>query len=184
MATFTLIHSTGESSTSEPFFPWLREELQKRKHTVYSPDFPSPVNQTLDNWLEAFEPYWKFVTMDTMFIGRSIGPAFILRLLEKSPVKVKAAFFVAGFCSDIGLDEFRPLIDTFIEEKFDWKKIRANCGKFFVYSSDNDRYVPLKNSRELAKNLHTRIRMVKGADHFWMKKFPQLLQDIKSVIST
>ncbi|MBI2145566.1 alpha/beta hydrolase [Candidatus Woesearchaeota archaeon] len=182
MATFILVHSTGESSTSEPFFPWLRKELEKRGHTVYSPDFPSPMDQTLGNWLKAFAPYAQYVTENTIFIGRSIGPAFILRLLEKSPVKVKAAFFVAGFCSDIGLDEFMPLINTFIEKKFQWEKIRQNCGKFFVYCSDNDRYVPIENSRELAKNLHTRIKIVNGVDHFWMREFPRLLKDIESVI--
>lgn len=182
MANFILIHSTA-GNPDEAFYPWLRKELEKKKHKVYVPFFPTPIGQTLDNWLREFEPYWEYVNEETIFVGRSIGPAFILRLLEMTNVKVKAAFLIAGFCSDIGLDEFKPLTDSFIKKPFNWRKIRKNCGRFFVYSSDNDRFVPLKNGRELAKRLGTRMALVRGADHFWLKKFPQLLKDVEKVIS-
>lgn len=168
----------------ESFYKWLRQNLEKKWHKVYQPFFPTPIGQTLENWLHEFEPYWKFVNGETVFIGKSIGPAFILRLLERTNIRVKAAFLIAGFCSDIGLDEFKPLTDSFIKAPFNWQKIRKNCGGFFAYSSDNDRFVPLKNGRELAKKLGIRITLVKGVDHFWMKKFPKLLKDIEGVISS
>lgn len=180
MANFIFIHSTA-GNPDELFHPWLRRQLEKKGHKVYAPFFPTPIGQTLENWLREFEPYWKYVNEETIFVGRSIGPAFILRLLEKTDVKVKAAFLIAGFCSGIGLDEFKPLTDSFIKKPFNWRKIRKNCGRFFVYNSDNDRFVPLKNGRELAKRLGTRIVLVKGVDHFWLKKFPQLLEDINSL---
>ncbi len=167
----------------ETFYKWLRESLEKKGHKVYQPFFSTPINQNLEKWMREFKPYKQYVTKDTIFMGKSIGPAFILRLLEKSPVKVRGAFLVAGFCSHIGLEEYNNLIGTFVDKKFNWEKIRSNCDRFFVYASDNDRYVELKYTKILAKNLHTRIKLVKGADHFWMSKFPQLLKDIESVIS-
>ena len=179
MATFIFIHGTG-GNPDEVFYPWLRKELEKKKHKVYAPFFPTPIGQTLENWMQEFEPYWKFVNEETVLVGRSIGPVFILRLLEKSKVKVKAAFLVAGFCSDIGLDEFKPLTDSFIKKPFNWRKIRKNCGRFFVYNSDNDPYVPLENGKELAKNLGSELILVKGAEHFWFKNFQQILADIRS----
>lgn len=182
MATFILIHGTG-GSPDECFYPWLRQQLEKRGHKVYAPQLPMPEKQSLDSWLKAFKPYWKFVNEETVFVGRSIGPAFILRLLERNNVNVKAAFLVAGFCSNIGLPEFKPLIKTFIDEPFDWQKIKNSCGKFFVYNSDNDPFVPLEKGQELAESLGTRLIMVKGAEHFWMKKFPQLLKDMEIVTS-
>src|SRR3989344_9023193 len=115
MANFILIHGTG-GNPDECFYPWLRRQLEKEGHKVYAPQLPEPEKQSLDSWLKAFEPYWKFVDNKTVFVGRSIGPAFILRLLERTEVKVKAAFLVAGFCSDIGLDDFRPLTKTFIDK--------------------------------------------------------------------
>lgn len=177
MANFILIHSTGGNPT-ECFYPWLRKQLEKERHKVYAPQFPPPENQSLQTWLQIFEPYWKFVNNETVFVGRSIGPAFILRLLEITKVKVKAAFLVAGFCSDIGLPDFTPLIKPFIDKPFDWQKIRNNCGRFCVYSSDNDPFVPLQKGEELAKNLGTKLIVVKGAEHFWFEEFPQLLKDI------
>lgn len=173
---YILVHGTG-GNPDETFFPWLKKNLLGE---VIAPQFPQPEEQSLESWLKAFEPYEKLVDEETVFIGRSIAPAFILRLLERIDKKVKACFLVCGFCSDIGLAEFRPLIESFVGE-FDWAKIRRNCGKFFVYNSDNDPYVPIANGKELAENLGTMVILVKSAEHFWMSEFPQLLEDIKSL---
>lgn len=182
MANFILIHSTG-GNPDECFYPWLRKQLEKRGHKVYTPFFPTPIGQTLENWMAEFEPYLQYVNDDTIFVGRSIGPAFILRLLEKPNVKAKAAFLAAGFCSDIGVHQYRPVINTFIDNRFKWEKIRNSCKRFFVYHSDNDPLVPLGKGRELSKKLRTRLRLVKDAKHFGMKKFPQLLKDIEGIVS-
>jgi uncharacterized protein len=178
---FILVHSTG-GNPDETFFPWLRKEIEKRGHKVYTPFFPTPIDQKLDKWLEEFKPYLKYVNKNTIFVGRSIAPAFILRVLERIDVKVKAAFMVAGFCSDIGLYEFRTLIDTFVDPKFKWKRIQGNCEQFFVYNSENDPLVPVENAKELAKNLYSPVIWVKGAGHFIFKKFPRLLSDIDTVL--
>ncbi len=182
MANFILIHSSG-GNPDECFYPWLRKELEKKGHKVYAPFFPTPIGQTLDNWMKEFEPYWQYVNEETVFVGRSIGPAFILRLLEKSKVKIKAAFLVCGFCSDLGIHEFRPLIGTFVGKRFKWKKIRSCCDRFFVYNSDNDLIVPVQKGEKLAKKLETKFIVVNGAGHFWFKRFPQLLKDIEKVTS-
>lgn len=179
MANFILIHGI-DGNPDECFYPWLRQQLEKDSHKVYAWQLPLPPKASLNNWLKALKPRLKLVNSETVFVGRSIGPAFILRLLEITKVKVKAAFLVAGFCSDIGLPDFTPLIKPFIDKPFDWQKIRNNCGRFFVYSSDNDPFVPLQKGEELARNLDTKLTLVKGAEHFWFEEFPQLLQDIKS----
>ena len=180
MANFVLIHSTG-GNPEEVFYPWLRKQLEKKGHKVYAPLFPTPVGQTLENWMREFEPYWRHVDENSVLIGRSIGAPFVLRVLERSRAKVKAAFLIAGFCSGLEIKEFTPLISTFIGKPFDWDKIRDSCGRFFVYNSDNDRFVPLQKGRELARNLHTRVRLVKGVDHFFMEQFMQLLKDIEEL---
>ena len=180
MANFIFIHGTG-GNPDEWFFPWLRKELEKRKHKVYAPFFPTPTGQTLENWMKEFEPYRKHVNKETVFVGRSIGSVFILRLLEKTKIPVKGAFLVAGFCSKLGLQEFEPLIETFIEKPLNWKKIRSNCGCFFVYHSDNDPIVSLQKGEELAEHLGVDVTLVRGAKHFWLTKLPKLLDDIKRI---
>lgn len=180
MANFILIHGTG-GNPDEAFYPWLRKELEKKGHKVYAPFFPTPVGQTLGNWMEEFEPYWQYVNEETVFVGRSIGPAFTLRLLEKSKTSVKAAFLLAGFCSDLGVHQYRPFIETFVDGPFKWGKIRSMCKNFFVYHADNDPIVQLEKGRELARKLQTRLRLIKGAGHFGSKKFTQLLKDIENL---
>ena len=183
MANFIFIHGTG-GSPDECFYSWLRQQLEEDGHKVYAPQLPMPENESLQTWLKAFERYWKYINSKTVFVGRSIGPAFILRLLEKTDVKVKAVFLAAGFCTATGIpQQFQQVISTFVNKPFDWQKIRSSCGKFFVYNSDNDPYVPLQKGDELAKKLGTNMTLVKGAEHFWFKEFPQLLKDIEKVTS-
>lgn len=181
MSNFFLIHGTG-GSPGEAWFPWLKKELERLGHTVYAPDFPTPEGQQLENWLSVFKPFEVFIDQDTVFVARSLGPAFVLRILERINIEVKAAFLVAGFCSDIGLEEFRPLIGSFIDEPFDWPKIRKSCSRFFLYNSDNDRYVPMENGRELAANLHAQMAVIEGADHFAFRRFPRILADIRKSV--
>jgi len=179
-----LVHSTG-GSPFETFYPWLSTELKKIGYKVECPQFPTPEGQTLENWMAVAKPFLKNFNEETVLVGRSIGGPFVLRLLEASPVKTNAAFIVAGFCSGPIMPEFQPVVQTFIEKPFNWKKIRANAKSFFVYHSDNDPYLKEEKGREVAKNLGIEMTLVPGAEHFGLgagfTEFPLLLDDIRSV---
>ncbi len=178
---FIFIHCTG-GDPEETFYPWLKKELESKGYKVTIPKFPTPQGQNLDNWMKTFEPYLNNIDDNTIFIGRSIGPAFILRIIEQINIKIKAAFLICGFASDLNLDEFKPLVDSFIEKPFDWEKIKANCDNFSIYNSDNDPYIPLEKGKELAQKLGSDLTIIEGAEHFWFERFDRLLEDIKSLI--
>jgi len=171
----------------ENWFPWLKSECEAMGHSVYVPGFPTPEGQSLDNWLKTFSPYQQYVNRDSVFVGHSLGPAFILRLLEGFKDSIHAAFLIAGFISPLGNPEFDKINSSFINKKFDFSRIRRNCGKFFVYNSDNDPYVPLERGRELANCLKTQLHIIHGAGHFntaaGYTKFPLLFQQIKEVLA-
>jgi hypothetical protein len=179
-----LIHSTG-GNPSETFFPWLEKELEKMGFEVTIPQFPTPLGQNVDNWMRVAKPYFKNFDEDTIVMGRSIGGPMVLRVLEQIDVKIKGAFIVAGFCSDIRNPLFTPLIGSFVKKPFVWEKIRKNCKNFFVYQSDNDPYIPVEKGEELAEKLKTKMTLVHNAEHFGLSaqyvKFPLLLKDVKSV---
>ncbi len=181
MATIFIIHG-AYGNPQENWFPWLKKELENLGHTVIVPQFPTPENQTLENWLKVFSRYEKNIHEDTIMIGHSIGAAFILNFLAQKEKKIKAAFFVAGFAELLGNPTFDSINNTFMSP-FDWKKIRQHCTKFFVYHADNDPYVPLRFGEQLAKQLHVKLILVKNAGHFNERagylKFPQLLEDVK-----
>ena len=115
-------------------------------------------------------------------MGHSLGAPFLLSILEKQ--KVKAAFFVAGFCS-LPENEFKDKMSDFIKN-YDWEKIRQNCDYSFVFHSDNDPYVSIEKGKELVRNLNGDLTVVSGAGHFnssaGSNKFELLLEKIKEIL--
>ena len=179
MKTAFIIHG-AYGNPKENWIPWLKNELEKQDYKVYVPKFPTPRKQTLNNWLKVFKKYEKYADEDSILIGHSLGVTFILTLLEK--IKIKSAYLVAGFISPLNNPQFDRINRTFINKKFNWRKIRRNCNKFYLFHSDNDPYVPLEKAEEIAKKLKIRIIIVKNAGHFNKDsgyiKFPELLKKI------
>lgn len=181
MANIFLIHGSF-GHPNENWFPWLKGGLEKLGCRVFAPQFPTPPAQSLENWLKTFEDYRQYLNKDTIFIGHSLGPAFILSILEKIDQPAKAGFFVSGFLGKINNPLYDRVNETFMK-KFDWQKIKQNCGKFYLFHSDNDPYVPLRKAKELAKNLGVEINLIKGGGHLNEKagylKFELLLEEVK-----
>ena len=168
----------------ENWFPWLKEELESMGFEVTVPKFPTPIGQSLESWLKVIEKYEENVGEGTILIGHSLGASFILSFLERNK-KIKAAFLVAGYHKKLD-NEFRELNKTFVEKDFDWEKIKKNCEKFFVIASDNDPYIPLETSRELAGMLNTELVVIRNGGHLNKKagflEFPALLDSIKRIL--
>jgi len=179
---FLLFHGTG-GNPNEAWFPWLKAKLHKRGHNVIVPSFPTPIGQTLENWLEVARDYQPLFDENLVLIGRSAGAAFVPSLLEEIRPKkpVKAAFLVAGFCSDLRLPAFKLVLKTFVDKRFDWPLIKSRCRRFFVFQSDNDPYVKIKYGEELAKNLGVEMRLFHNASHFWDSTFPPILEEIEKL---
>jgi uncharacterized protein len=179
-----IIHGT-HGSPEENWFPWLKEKLELLGCKVLVPKFPTPEGQTLEAWFEVFEKYKEFYNKDTILIGHSLGGAFALRILEKYDIKIKSVYIVAAPCGIIpsnfpGAD----LTDLpFVGHMFKWKKIKNNSKKIYVFHSDNDPYIDIKNSEETAKRLGTVITFIPNAGHFnsraGYKNFDALLDLVK-----
>lgn len=177
-----LIHGTY-GNPNENWLPWLKKELEKMGCAVFAPEFPTPEGQTLENWMGVFEEYLNLIGSDTIVVGHSLGPAFILAVLEKIEEPIRAAFFIAPFIDSLDNPDFDKINRTFVDRKFDWDKIKKNCSKFVVFHSDNDSYVPLEKAEKIAENLGVDVIVVKRAGHFnekaGYKKFELLLEKIK-----
>ena len=180
-----IFHGTG-GYPDENWFPWLKQELEKLGCNVIVPHFPTPENQSLENWLGILTNYEKLIGEDTLLVGHSLGGAFLLRVLENYKVKIKAAFLVGTPIGIIPIKNYESDKLFLGEFSFDWKKIKNNCKKFFIYHSDNDPYVSLGNGKELAKNLGTKLIFISNAGHFNKNAgyitFEKLFEDIKKEI--
>jgi predicted alpha/beta hydrolase family esterase len=180
-----IIHGTGGSPQGN-WFPWLKSELSKLHLSVLVPQFPVGEQQSLDNWMSEFQKWESSVDKETIMIGHSLGPAFILNFLEKSGHTIAAAFLVAPFVGSLGNKKFDSLIKTFTERDFAWDKIKQHCEKFFIYSSDNDPYVPLEKGEFLSAKLGAKFKIIHGGGHlnteFGYVQFDILLDDIKALL--
>ncbi|MDD5625593.1 MAG: alpha/beta hydrolase [Patescibacteria group bacterium] len=185
MTNVIIIHGTCGSPKGN-WLPWLKSELEKIGYRVFVPKFPTPKNQSLKNWLKVFKKYNRYLDKDSIVIGHSLGPSFLLSVLEKLNHPIKAAFFVAGFTGLIGRGDFDKLNKTFTTQSFNWVKINKNCKKFFVINSNNDPYIPLEKGKMLAKNLNTKLIILKNAGHInkdsGYVKFDFLLNKIKKYL--
>ena len=174
---FFIIHGVY-GNPQENWFPWLKAELEKKGFEVIVPKFPTPINQSLESWLRVIKKFEDKINEETILIGHSLGAAFILNYLEQTNKKIKSAFLVAGYHKLLD-NKFKELNKTFVDKEFDWKKIKKNCNKFFVFGSDNDEYISLEITKELAKNLDAELKIIHNGGHLNKKagydKFPELL---------
>lgn len=90
--------------------------------------------------------------------------------------------FCCGFYWVLGNSKLDEINKSFIDKPFDWEKIRKNCKNFYVFHSDNDPYVPLKEGKKLGVDLI----IILNAGHFNAKagytKFEMLLEKVRTVI--
>ena len=185
MRTVFIIHGAYGNPT-ENWIPWLKQELGGLHCRVIVPHFPTPHNQSLRSWLKVMQKYEKELQEDSIIIGHSLGPAFILAVFEMIHKPVKAAFLIAPFISPLGITRFDSINKTFYRE-FKWKAIKKNCKEFYVFHADNDPYVPLQKAEEVARKLGVKVTIIKNAGHFNAEAgyttFGSLLREIKRIIS-
>lgn len=180
-----LIHGTF-GDPEENWFPWLSNELQAQEIEVQCPRFPTPEEQTPKRWMEVFKREVGTLHDNMFLVGHSLGAAFILHLLEHSASHAKACFLVSGFIGELGQPTFDPINSPFFEKPFDWKQIKRNAGKVWMFQGSNDPYVPMVKARELASKLHADLRIIKDGGHLnagaGFSVFPELRDRILAAV--
>jgi uncharacterized protein len=166
--------------------PWLRERLVDLGCEVIAPKLPTPDGQSLEAWMQMFDRYIDQLDEETIVVGHSSSPAFLLSVLEKIDRPIKAWIGVAAWFGHLEDPEFKDLNWTFFDKEFDWEKIKNNCGNFVMINSDNDPYVPFEMSEDLAKKLGVEIEVIEGGGHLNSEagydEFPVLFARVKSYL--
>jgi len=170
-----VFHGWG-STSKDNWFPWLKNELEKKGHEVFCPDLPDTEFPDQDKWLKKAMEF-KY-DENTILVGHSSGSVLILHLLMR--FKVKAAYLVSAFLTTLGIDDIKALFKT----EFDYEKIKSNAEKIVIMNSDDDPYIPLENVQDLQKKLDSSMiifekmeHLSAGTDNF---KFPELLSLIEN----
>lgn len=180
-----IFHGTG-AGKYDHWFPEIKEKLEEKEVEVCRPEFPTPEDQTLENWLEVLDHQEMKIDENTVLIGHSTGAVFILDILDERDLDIEAAFLISGFTGKLHDKRFDPLNETFAERDFDFEEIRNSAGKIFVFHSESDPYVPLEKAAELAPKLDADLQLVADAGHFNTESgytdFPELWKRLEKLL--
>ena len=179
-----LVHGWG-GSPEEAWFPWLKKELEKNGFSVNALEMPNTENPKMDEWIPFLKKQVGKCDENTYFIGHSIGCQTIMRYLEKLPENAKAggAIFVAGWFGLKGLDsDERKIAKPWLETSIDFNKILGHTKKFAAIFSDDDRFVPMEDSKIFKEKLKAKIIVESKKGHFdEVKKVPSALKAVLDI---
>ncbi len=173
------------------WFPWLAEHVHAAGHEALLPRFPTPQGQSPETWLDAYRRQVDDAVprSRTILVAHSLGVAFALRLAAHAGAAdpYRGAFVAAGFWGALGLPDYDPINAPFFVP-LDWDAARAGCGTGVVcYAGDDDPYVPLRFSREIAERLGAPLRTIPGGKHLnaenGMTAFPELATDLDALLA-
>lgn len=181
-----LILHGAENNSQGNWFPWLKQELEKKGYKAWAPDLPNSSVPVLKDWMDTIfsNNEWKF-DEDSVIIGHSMGGTLTLRILEKLPddVRIAKAVLVATPVELGTKPETFPYKRDLVTSPFNWDKIKKSAKEFYFIHSDNDQYeCGIDQGEILKKNLGGELIIKPGEAHFNLekgpeyKKFPLLLE--------
>lgn len=178
---YILIHG----SFGSPFvnwFPYLRNEIEKRNLAVYTPDFPTGVGyQNYTNWEKVLESYVSvgIINENTIIYAHSIAPIFVCHFLVSHNIKVKRLVLVCGFNNYLGInEEYDNVNKTMYFDNLEDVKVLAQ--EIICFYSKNDPYVKYEVEKEFADTIATRQIIIEDGGHLNAEsgylEFPDLLE--------
>lgn len=169
-----ILHAWFSNPTSN-WYPWLKNELEKKGYEVWVPELPTMPTKSPD-----MEPMLKFileknfVDKDTIVIGHSLGSVLAMRLAERLGFK-KGILFAAWDYNDL-----TPEHQSFWQTMMDHKKILSNVGEWVFPLSENDPYVTIAIAKEVAARLNGKVVEMGKKGHFGkddgVKEVPEILE--------
>jgi len=157
-----IIHG-WEADPDSNWFPWLKNELEKKGFAAIVPAMPNSAHPDCQEWVDHLKKIVEQVDEDTFFVGHSLGPIAILRFLETLPAGQKASevIMVAGFSESLGI----PETENFFLKSLDYEKIKKTVKKFIAINSDDDPYVPMSQGKILEKELGAELIVMHNCGH-------------------
>lgn len=190
MNTALLLHGWGWNPTHN-WSPWLQKELNIKMFDVYAPNLPNTSNPVLDEQLEYISIYSSDFKDWGCIIAHSLWCQLAMKFIEENNIKNSIIILVAPsyplLASELG-KEFLwgsyENMEKYYNTQINFKKINKLNNKYYIFLSDNDRYINMEN----AKKYYSWIKDIKFVEfknkwHFnnsaWVFELPEILEYIK-----
>lgn len=187
-----LVHGFN-ATPQNAWYPWLKQELQKRGVDVRAPQMPHPRWPYIHRWTECLAQEVGVCDERTFFIGHSLGGQAIVRYLGALPSNEAAggAIFVGGF------DRLRIswpyriaayiYLGRWLLWPINWAEAKKRAKHFCAVFSDDDGWVQEENSSCFKEKLRAKVRVLHGYGHFTgdegIFSVPEVLEEMMRMIA-
>lgn len=159
------------------FYGWLANELESSdccEPVLPGKDgMPDPLRARKQFWLPYIVEQMK-ADEQSVVIGHSSGALAALRLAENT--KLGGIVVIAAYDDHMGDENEKA--SGYFDGKFDWERIRENCGFVIQIAGAKDDLVPIEIQRRVSRNLglepHLDYIELPDRDHFFSPPFPEL----------
>lgn len=163
---YFIMHGSFGSPFSN-WFPYLRNEIEKRELAVYTPDFPIGVGyQNYNNWSKVLEIYVSagLINENTIIYAHSIAPVFVCHFLVEHNIKVRKLVFVCGFNNYFGInEEYDSVNGTMYFD--DLENVKNYADEIICFYSKNDPYVKYEAEKDFADKIATKQVVIDDGGH-------------------
>lgn len=168
--------------------PWLMGELAQNDIWACALPMPSPDHPVKEDWINKIKNSIVNENKEDIFlIGHSLGSPAILRYLEQleDGEKIGGVVLVSGPIAPV-LKEGYEEVNKFLENDFNFDKIKQSSLNFSVIHGDNDQNVPLEEAVQLSSKLSCNLIVVKNGGHLngssGCFKLPEALNELLRMI--
>ncbi|MFA4942110.1 MAG: alpha/beta hydrolase [Patescibacteria group bacterium] len=176
-----LIHGK-DTDPSKKWYPWLREEMEKRGSIFLAPILPNSSDPVLADWLTEIDDTKP--DSKTIIIGHSRGGVAVLRWLENQPASVKVLRVIL-VSTNSGRTEDKAISGEsnygfYTEAGYNFNKIKSHCDDFVVFHSKDDVWVPFSAGEMNSVGLSAKFIQFDNYGHFGsgVSSIPELLSEI------
>ncbi len=158
-----LLHGT-DGHPEENWLPWARQRLESAAVEVDVPALPTPADHSLQHWTDAFLAQTR-VRDYAICVAHSLGVSFALRLVESELAHFDVLVSVAGCVGRTNIARFDALNRSFLSAPFEWRRLRGRIGEIVIVYSDDDPYIDVAQSEQLARDLAATTIVLHSAGH-------------------
>jgi len=161
-------------------------ELDKQDIYACALAMPDPWEPTPAGWTQEIARQVDQSSQDEIYlVGHSLGVPAILRYLESANNihGIKGLVLVAGPVTPIGKEK----VDRFLNNPFNFDKIKSYNLKIVIVHGDNDPSVPMENANLIKDKLDAELVVVPSGGHLsghegW-RELPQVLDALNGMMA-
>lgn len=177
--TVHMIHG-WEGVSNNGWFESVNKFCVQSGININSLDYPDSAEPTYKAWKNHFKSNSNLWSQDIV-IAHSLGNNFIFRYMVEENLSLDQLILVAP----VKMTDFEVL-NTFFDQKFDWKKIKELTNKITIIYSDNDEYITVPDFEFIAEQLGADKLFLPNRGHFSPSKtpeLPELLELLKPIVN-